>query len=84
MTTVALNNLWSYLQGLTLPRSDREWLAGKLLEATQDEVEMQLQQMYVKDSLCRALDEVENAKNDGKPLQSIDEFISELQAQQSL
>ena len=31
MTTIALNNLWSYLQGLTLSQSDREWLASKLI-----------------------------------------------------
>lgn len=31
MTTFALNNLWSYLQGLTLSQSDREWLADKLV-----------------------------------------------------
>ena len=32
MTTFALNNLWTYLQGLSLSRSDREWLANKLIE----------------------------------------------------
>ena len=32
MTTLALNNLWNYLQGLSLSQSDREWLAGKLIE----------------------------------------------------
>ena len=32
MTTYALNNLWNYLQGLSLSRSDLEWLAGKLIE----------------------------------------------------
>ena len=39
MTTSALNNLWSYLQGLTLSRSDCEWLANKLVMpgATQEE-----------------------------------------------
>lgn len=31
MTTYALNNLWTYLQGLTLSQSDREWLANKLI-----------------------------------------------------
>ena len=31
MTTVALNNLWTYLQGLSLSQSDREWLAKKLI-----------------------------------------------------
>jgi len=30
MTTFALNNLWTYLQGLSLSQSDREWLADKL------------------------------------------------------
>lgn len=31
MTTFALNNLWTYLQGLSLSQSDREWLADKLI-----------------------------------------------------
>ena len=32
MSIVALHNLLTYLQGLMLSQSDREWLAGKLLE----------------------------------------------------
>lgn len=31
MTTFALNNLWTYLQGLSLSQSDREWLVKKLI-----------------------------------------------------
>ena len=31
MTTFALNNLWTYLQGLSLSQSEREWLANKLI-----------------------------------------------------
>jgi hypothetical protein len=31
MTTFALNNLWAYLQGLSLSQNDREWLANKLI-----------------------------------------------------
>ena len=31
MTTLALNNLWTYLQGLALSQSDKEWLANKLI-----------------------------------------------------
>lgn len=34
MTTFALNNLWAYLQGLSLSQSDREWLANKLIKPT--------------------------------------------------
>lgn len=31
MTKFALNNLWNYLQGLSLSQSEREWLANKLI-----------------------------------------------------
>lgn len=32
MNTVALNNLWTYQQGLMLSQSEREWLVRKLSE----------------------------------------------------
>lgn len=32
MTTFALNNLWTYLQGLSLSQDDCEWLANKLIK----------------------------------------------------
>lgn len=32
MNTVSLNNLWSYLQGLSLTASNQRWLAEKLIE----------------------------------------------------
>ena len=35
MTTFALNNLWTYLQGLSLSQRDREWLADKLVMPAQ-------------------------------------------------
>lgn len=37
MTTFALNNLWTYIEGLSLKRKDREWLANKLLEPVADD-----------------------------------------------
>ena len=37
MTTFALNNLWTYLQGLMLTQSEREWLVGKLSEPVKSE-----------------------------------------------
>lgn len=40
MGTVSINNLWSFIQGLSLTAGDRKWLAGKLLEpAASDAVE---------------------------------------------
>ena len=46
MTTHELNNLWRYLQGLSLSRSDREWLANKLLEPTEVDAETKRQQEF--------------------------------------
>lgn len=33
MNTASLNNLWSYLQGLSLTASNQRWLAAHLIEA---------------------------------------------------
>ncbi len=81
---MALNNLWTYLQGLKLARKDRDWLAGKLMEATEKEKETQRQQAYVKETLYRALDEVKAAQREGRKLTTIDEFIKELETEETV
>lgn len=35
MNTVSLNNLWSYLKGLSLTASNQRWLGEKLIEASE-------------------------------------------------
>lgn len=39
MTIVALNNLWQYLQNLSLTDSNKRWLAQRLMDAQSDNVE---------------------------------------------
>ena len=34
MNSVSLNNLWSYLQGLSLTASNQRWLAERLIESS--------------------------------------------------
>lgn len=79
MTTIQLNNLWTYIQGMALKKKDREWLAGKLLEPTADDAKTARQKAYVKESLYRALDEAEAAKREGRKLKTLDEFLEELE-----
>ena len=38
MGTVSINNLWNFIQGLSLTAGDRKWLAGKLLEPSNADV----------------------------------------------
>lgn len=33
MNTVSLNNLWSYLQGLSLTASNKRWLGERLIDS---------------------------------------------------
>ena len=79
MTTVALNNLWNYLQGLKLSKKDREWLADKLIEPTADDAKTAKQKAYVKETLTRAFDEVERAKHGEIKMMTLEEFEEELQ-----
>jgi len=77
MTAIQLNNLWSYIQGMSLKKKDREWLAGKLLEPVDDAKTAQ-QKAYVKESLYRALDEVERAKRGELKMMTEEEFLEGL------
>lgn len=81
MTTVALNNLWTYINGLSLRQKDRKWLASKLLEPTEVDAETKRQQEYVKESLTRAFDEVERAKRGEIKMMSLEDFEEELRAE---
>jgi hypothetical protein len=38
MNTISLNNLWSYLQGLSLTASNQRWLAEKLIEKSSTKI----------------------------------------------
>ena len=80
MTTVALNNLWTYLKGLKLSQKDREWLADKLIEPS-DDAKTAEQKAYVKESLSRAFDEVERARRGESRMKTVEEFEEELKAE---
>ena len=77
MTAMALNNLWSYIQGMSLKKKDREWLAGKLLEPV-DDAKTARQKAYVKETLTRALSEVEQAKRGEIKMMTEEEFLEGL------
>ena len=74
---MALNNLWSYIQGMSLKKKDREWLAGKLLEPV-DDAKTARQKAYVKETLTRALREVEQAKRGEIKMMTEEEFLEGL------
>lgn len=61
MNAVSLNNLWSYLQGLSLTTSNQRWLGERLIEASKiekDDKKAKQQEAMVKDTLTRAFEEL--------------------------
>ena len=55
MTTFALNNLWTYLQGLPLSQSDCEWLADKLTMQTKAVAAEKKEKLTAEDRKARFL-----------------------------
>ncbi len=61
MNAVSLNNLWTYIQGLTLTASNRKWLADHLYESVKEEsILMSEEEFYGK--LDRAEREIAEGK----------------------
>ena len=84
MTTVALNNLWTYINGLSLKQKERKWLANKLLEPVEVDAKTKRQQELVKESLTRAINDVKAAKREGRKLKTLDALIEELRAEEAV
>jgi len=78
MTSFALNNLWAYLQGLSLSQNDREWLANKLImpketvpELTAEERKarfLRLAGIWSKDAEGEEYYQMIKHRNDDRPL----------------
>lgn len=61
MNAVSLNNLWNYLQGLSLSASNKRWLGERLIEASKaekDDNKTKIQETIVKETLTRAFVEL--------------------------
>jgi hypothetical protein len=76
-------NLWAKIQEMSLSLKDREWLASKLIEPVADDPKTAKQKAYVKETLYRALDEVERAKRGEVKLKTLDEFLAELEEEET-
>ncbi len=78
MTTFALNNLWTYLQGLSLSQSDCEWLANKLIMPTKTQEStvkdeslaefLKMEGIWSEDAEGEEYYQMMKHRNDGRPL----------------
>ena len=78
MTSVALNNLWTYLQGLSLSQKDRNWLAGKLAMPAND-AKKEDQTLVSKEEFIASLERGEEEYRQGKCVRLLQgESVSEM------
>ena len=78
MTSFALNNLWTYLQGLSLSQTDREWLADKLIMPVKTEENainddslsefLKMEGIWSEDAEGEEYYQMMKHRNDGRPL----------------
>lgn len=78
MSTVALNNLWTYIESMGLSARNRKWLADRLIEPSKADKTKKEATMVV-DSFRRSMQEVKEAERNGKELQSLDSLLEELE-----
>jgi hypothetical protein len=75
MNAVSLNNLWTYIQGLSLTASNRKWLAEKLIEPEKKEV---MSDQEIKEGLAEAFSQLDGLKQGKVKTRSAEELLYEL------
>ena len=75
MNAVSMNNLWTYLQGLSLTASNRKWLAERLVEPENKEI---MSDQEIKDGLAEAFSKLDGLKQGNVKTRSAEELLYEL------
>ena len=75
MNAVSMNNLWAYLQGLSLTASNRKWLAEKLTEPEEKKV---MSDQEIKEGLTEAFSQLDGLKQGKVKTRSAEELLYEL------
>ena len=77
MNTVAMNNLWTYLQGLSLTAKNKKWLSERLIEPKAVDMPVMTDE-EIKEGLNLAFMHMKEV-NEGKRLtRDITELLNEL------
>ena len=74
MNAISMNNLWNYLQGLSLTASNRKWLAEKLIEP-QSSTDMNDEK--IRQELTEAFQQLEEVKAGKRKTRKAEELLYE-------
>ena len=66
MTTVAMENLWTYIQGLNLSRRNKTWLQERLQESKEAQEKRKDPTLFTKEEFFANIEEAEAQYNRGE------------------
>ena len=75
MNAISMNNLWNYLQGLSLTASNRKWLAEKLIEP---QPSTDINDEKIRQELVEAFQQLEEVKSGNRKTRKAEELLYEL------
>lgn len=75
MNAVSMNNLWTYLEGLSLTASNRKWLAEKLVEPHRKVV---MSAEEVKADMKEAFQQLKEVKEGKRTTRNAEDLLYEL------
>ena len=75
MNAVSMNNLWTYLEGLSLTASNRKWLAEKLVEPHRKVV---MSAEEVKADIKEAFQQLKEVKEGKRTTRNAEDLLYEL------
>ena len=76
MNAVSMNNLWSYLQGLSLTARNRRWLAERLTEPLQNDAAMN--DALIREELTEAFTQLQEVKAGTRQTRKAEDLLHEL------
>lgn len=75
MNAVSMNNLWNYLQGLSMTASNRKWLAEKLVQPHSEPV---MTEEEVTEGIQNAFAQLKEVKEGKRVTRKAEELLYEL------
>ena len=80
MNSVSLNNLWQYLEGLSLSKGNRRWLAERLMENDMaEDGKCVMNDDEIKEGISVAFSQLKEVKSGKRETRSVEELLNELQ-----
>ena len=80
MNSASLNNLWQYLEGLSLSKGNRRWLAERFMENDMaEEGKCVMNDDEIKEGISVAFSQLKEVKSGKRETRSVEELLNELQ-----